>query len=455
MKRGKYIPILLALTLSWANAGAEVHHYPAQYASFGEALTACAHGDTVLIAEGVYSAEEDRNIVYSGAPVVIIGLGGPDSTVFSCEQDGFWIRLQNVGTEGDPFKIEGVAIRDAHRIGYSGGAIECDDCYIRLDSVWIENCYASAGAAVSFSRGDFRMTGCRISGNSGSAACVEASNANIEVYDTEFRDNSSGGDGGAVYLSNCQSLFTGAAFEGNLSLIGAGMSVAGGQATIEGSVFLQNECGLWGGALRAVSLTAFSVADCEFVENVSHTSGGAVDIRGQYGPSEVVYIGTSVFVSNQSDYGGSAIHCQNSVELTLESCTVDGNALTIEGDGASVVCAINSSINVSQCIITNGLGGYGVWATNSESATIQCSDVWGNQLGELYGDLAGQLAVEGNFSSDPLYCPTPSGLAYTLREDSPCLGQNNSCGVLIGALGVGCDSVSVENTSWSQVKTRF
>jgi hypothetical protein len=60
--------------------------------------------------------------------------------------------------------------------------------------------------------------------------------------------------------------------------------------------------------------------------------------------------------------------------------------------------------------------------------------------------------VNGNLSADPLFCDIAHG-DLMIQEDSPCAPSNSgvTCD-LIGALGVGCGTVSVESKSWGQIK---
>jgi hypothetical protein len=64
--------------------------------------------------------------------------------------------------------------------------------------------------------------------------------------------------------------------------------------------------------------------------------------------------------------------------------------------------------------------------------------------------------------ADPRYCdpasceaaPTASG-DYTLDKASPALPENNVCGRLMGALGMGCSLFPVERSSWGRIKARY
>ena len=70
--------------------------------------------------------------------------------------------------------------------------------------------------------------------------------------------------------------------------------------------------------------------------------------------------------------------------------------------------------------------------------SLFCSNV------NMAGVEAPEIIQHDVIDADPLFCdPRPCYLNaeegnYSLRSDSPCLPGGNPCGVLIGALGVGC-----------------
>ena len=62
--------------------------------------------------------------------------------------------------------------------------------------------------------------------------------------------------------------------------------------------------------------------------------------------------------------------------------------------------------------------------------------------------------MNGNLCVDPLFCD-PSGGDLRVYADSPCAPQNNTCGELMGAYGVGCSPTIVESRSWGAIKAMF
>ena len=101
--------------------------------------------------------------------------------------------------------------------------------------------------------------------------------------------------------------------------------------------------------------------------------------------------------------------------------------------------------------------GAAFYCSGGSSATLECSDLYGNAGGDWVGCIADQYGVNGNLSADPTFCDRNSG-NFMLCENSPCAPghhpQGEDCG-LIGAFGVGCGPTAVEYTTWGRIKSMF
>ncbi len=83
-----------------------------------------------------------------------------------------------------------------------------------------------------------------------------------------------------------------------------------------------------------------------------------------------------------------------------------------------------------------GNGGYGIrWKTQTVDVTF-CNDWFGN----LAGNVLGRAESDSDFSIDPQFCRPGAG-DFHVRETSPLLGRAG-CDSLVGALGMGCDTVN-------------
>lgn len=89
------------------------------------------------------------------------------------------------------------------------------------------------------------------------------------------------------------------------------------------------------------------------------------------------------------------------------------------------------------CLVTGGIGGVGVYSGSGDGAIFNCTDIWGNPVGDWISSFANQLGQNGNICSDPTFCGA-LGSDFTLAETSPCAPDNSGgCGQ-IGAWPVGC-----------------
>jgi hypothetical protein len=131
--------------------------------------------------------------------------------------------------------------------------------------------------------------------------------------------------------------------------------------------------------------------------------------------------------------------------LSVESNTLDNN-----NTGVAIVSFSNAVVHKN--IIRGGL--VGIECVFPGSLDIACNDVIGmpTKYASNCGDRTG---IDGNFSADPQFCGVQGSGNYLLQSDSPCLLGNHpdagDCGT-IGAFGMGCGTVEVNNATWGRVK---
>jgi hypothetical protein len=170
------------------------------------------------------------------------------------------------------------------------------------------------------------------------------------------------------------------------------------------------------------------IEDNAFVANEAWEGGGARLCFFQGSLTEPV-VRRNTFLDNEAmDYGGGlGIY---SADPVVTSCTFDGNYAGIVGGGVYVK-ACEEAPNLGQTIVSNSASGGGIAVVDALLTTELC-DVWGN----ADGDYVGCSPASDDISADPLFCE-PDANNVTLRDDSPCLPENNVAGVLIGACGAG------------------
>jgi hypothetical protein len=127
----------------------------------------------------------------------------------------------------------------------------------------------------------------------------------------------------------------------------------------------------------------------------------------------------------------------------IERVTLSGNRA--DWGGGALACDDESAPALTACLaaFNSASAGGGIFLRgNGPGPTLSCCDVFGNEGGEYGGPMEDPTGSDGNLSADPLFCDLAQQV-YTLAIQSPCLPENNDCGVQMGFYGADCDLTSV------------
>jgi hypothetical protein len=392
---------------------------PEDYASVLAAVDAAAAGDSVLVGPGTWTQTATRIVSVNGqsipltacafleAGITVMGIGGSAVTAL---QPAVGHGVVHTVSGSAPTVVEGFAMTGAVAVVASQNSpLEVKNCWL------LEN--ATAAVDVSLS-GHVILRDCRIEGNTwnqvGSGYAVAAQSSTVEFYDCEFRDNHG---------------------------LRAVRVDIGSRAVVDGCTVSGH---VWGGALLFESVPDLQIRNSTFTANRNTGNGGAITAVSCSGVVEFcVFNDDSAFAGGGISVQGGAVALRNN---TFHGCSaVLGSAISIGG----------SDPGVHNNIIAYSTGQYGAVDRTSglNAVATGCNVFWANEPPD-FSSFGTWTASPTDIFSDPQFC-APGSDDFTLHSGSPgAPGVTPACGT-IGALGVGCGSVSIESTSWGRIKGQY
>jgi len=411
------------------------------------AINAANDGDEVVLADGVFLGDGNRDLTYLGKAITIRSESDdPESCILDCE-----------GSTGNPHRgvrfivyesrqsvLRGITIRNGWMEGsdvalYAGGAIYCEYASPAIEKcIFRDNTARSGGAMIVYYGSSPLVSDCLFEGNDaygyvagGLCVCV---GSRPVVTNCIFRGNGPNGmeSGGSSdpEIRNCE-------FSGHP---GCGLSCGDsflGDIVVDGCRFFDN----LGPGIRSVD-PAVAVSNCSFWNNRA-PNGAAFQLEHNFDVS----VTDCLIYENWAEETGGAVWCRDAGLARFVSCTFVQNGA---GGGASAIDCGPATVTIEKSVIAFG----GVGAGVGGGADLSCCDIFGNAGGDWVGNIADQFGADGNISEDPLFCNSEN-FDFSLHADSPCAPDYNpECG-LIGALPVGCGGSPALKTTWGAMKALF
>jgi hypothetical protein len=435
------------------------------FSQIQSAINAATDGDTVLVAPGIYRGIGNRNMSTIGKAIVVKGSAGSYSTILSCDGDSSAFTMISTNEDSSTV-IEGFTITGAFNGMVLNGSAP------RIQDVSFEH-NAASGMVVGPGSGPLiALRGCKFVEN-GSSGVSHLGHAEVGFKQCLFSGNPTG-----IIIPDKHMMISvdSCIFEGNQTALNGEFVVnnsvirngvrgtQGGGGCVHGVVmeYHFSNClfeGITGVVIEATS-AGTDLSRCTIRNNpgaISSYTGGYLDcphiltftdctIEGNGGGIAASYrtnvrLTRCIYVSN----GGSiafSTETYYSTSLRVESSTIANNlsgGLTIDRLGLD-----GHGSWIQNTLIANNTGvGFSCRDTNLNMLSFACNDVYGNLQGD-YSGIPDQTGINGNISLDPRFCDADNG-NFQVQSSSPCAPSNNNCGVLIGALGIGCLCGEVDN----------
>jgi hypothetical protein len=134
---------------------------PGDYPTIMEAVVVCNSHDVILVADGVYTGPENKNIDFGSKTITLRSENGAHHCVIDCEGDGRGIHISNAGAAGSV--IDGLTIINGVTTGNGGGILCAADITIR--NCRILGNAAQHGGGIFSSNAYPTIVNCLVSGN--------------------------------------------------------------------------------------------------------------------------------------------------------------------------------------------------------------------------------------------------------------------------------------------------
>lgn len=252
-----WIPIVLWGSLAQARTYVVNSGGTGDFPNIQAAINAAAPGDTVALADGVFTGNGNRDISFLGKAVVLRSLSGnPAGCVIDAQGSatGQHRVLAFTNAEGPGAVVDGVTARGGYYA--PGGGIYVDanagptfhDCVITGNSL---------GGGMGVTTNSYpTLVDCVISNNQGRGIGNDSSpmtSSQVTVIHTLFQNNDGGtAHGGGLALAGPNQI-TDCTFVGNQAWGGGGFFTCGGPlgATFSGCTFVGNVATEWSDSLHA------------------------------------------------------------------------------------------------------------------------------------------------------------------------------------------------------------
>ena len=395
------LAVLLTLCLPSLARAATLNVPTAAYPTIQAAVTAAASGDTVLLADGAYSGDGNRDVDFGGKSLTVTSQHGAALTIIDCggsaaaNHRGFTLHSGEAGAV-----VSGLTIENGYETEVSGvpDSGEGGGVFIKNSNTTLLNCVVTRNSAqygggvydANYNGGAIVLAGCAIQDNR--AVAVGGGVAN---------DNNVGG--GTITLLNCT-------ITGNTVTQAAG----GGVSNI-------NQAGVG----------TITLSDCTIANNAAQYYGGGVynDNQG----ATITLTGCTVNANTDAIGGGGVSSTNQGGTITLAACSLSGN--TDCGVYDDQYGDSRSQFRLTGCTLTgNGTSPAGGFRLANDGGTVALTDdiLYGDTSQEITDvsggtpnvsvadcDVQGGQAGPGDIDADPLFVNAATGDLH-LQSGSPC-----------------------------------
>lgn len=202
-------PRLEAIKIKPWPGGPRLIRVPADEPTIQAGIDAAANGDTVLVADGVYTGVGNRNLDFFGKAITVKSENGPFVTIIDCEHFGRGVQFRN--GETNTSKFIGFTIENGQEpLGGGGGILTVSTspviarCVIRANR-------ANTGGGIFCAGGSPTIRSCMIVENDAfldafrQGGGIRLQHSDATIVNCTIANNHATDDGGGVYITGSTS----------------------------------------------------------------------------------------------------------------------------------------------------------------------------------------------------------------------------------------------------------
>ena len=360
-------------------------HVPMEYGTIQAALDAAADLDYIVVADGTYTGEGNRDLDFKHKEVTLRSANGPEDCIIDCEQQDRAFLFSS--GEGRGSVVEGLTIRNG--LESLGGAVYC---------------YSASKPTFSECVFEFNQAG-----RGGAVACT--GDSHVALRDCVFRGNGADWEGGALYCSDSKPVVTDCLFIGNSAAEkgGAVWNYSQARPRFRRCAFYDNYTAGDGGAMHNTYYADPRMVDCVLSGNEAAGWGGGI-----FNDGSDPKIFNSVICGNRAEFGGGVGNLFGDADFT--NCLIAGNVSAQEG---GAVYEEESAPLLVNCTVAENAAGSGAGALASldtHGAELVNCIVWSNGIQPIadetdivYSNVEFGWEGEGNIEAAPGFNETLSG----------------------------------------------
>ncbi len=315
---------------------------PADFNNIQAAIDDANNGDAILVADGTYTGNGNRDIDFKGKAITVKSENGAETCIIDCqgsEKDlhrGFHLHTN----ERNDSVIDGFTIKNG--CAYDGGGLKCSN-----SSPIVKNCVIRDNIA-AIAHGDpfsFLTAGGGIYSYAGT----------LKILNCYFYGNIATGYGGAIYSSSSSSSLINCKLSNNRASKGGAILLYKDEMQIKNCVFSSNyttaiDAGMGGGIYCNRSNS--EINNCSLINNVGNNKGGGI-----YLSNSNVTINNTIIFDNSAPKGpeiGLQYGGFEPSSLIISHSDVKGGIIEIYIDDQSVIDWKEGNIDIDPLFINPG-----------------------------------------------------------------------------------------------------